>query len=49
MTNQEDANLQLSVRRLGIVMEPEPGNPVETGGVLNPGAAGAELALASPG
>jgi predicted GH43/DUF377 family glycosyl hydrolase len=25
------------MRRLGVVMEPEPGNPLEIGGVLNPG------------
>jgi len=26
------------LRRLGMIMEPEPGNPNEVGGVLNPGA-----------
>src|ERR1700730_2137383 len=31
------SNFQL--RRLGLVMEPEPGNPLEAEGVLNPGAA----------
>jgi len=29
----------LMLRRLGLVMEPEPGNPQESEGVLNPGAA----------
>jgi len=24
------------LRRLGLIMEPEPGNPLEVGGVLNP-------------
>ena len=28
----------LTLRRLGVVMEPEPGNPQESEGVLNPGA-----------
>ena len=26
------------LQRLGMIMEPEPGNPQEVGGVLNPGA-----------
>ncbi len=26
------------MKRLGMVMEPEPGNPMEVEGVLNPGA-----------
>ena len=26
------------LRRLGLIMEPEPGNPLETEGVLNPAA-----------
>ena len=26
------------LQRLGMIMEPEPGNPHEVGGVLNPGA-----------
>ena len=29
----------MRLRRLGLVMEPEPGNPQESEGVLNPGAA----------
>ena len=27
----------LNVKRLGVVMEPRPGDPMESGGVLNPG------------
>jgi len=29
----------LKLQRLGMIMQPEPGNPHEVGGVLNPGAA----------
>ena len=29
----------LRVQRLGVVMEPEAGNPMEAEGVLNPGSA----------
>lgn len=31
--------MSFQLQRLGIVMEPEPGNPHEIEGVLNPGAA----------
>ena len=30
---------EFRLRRLGVVMEPEPGNPLEADGVLNPAAA----------
>ena len=29
---------EFKLRRLGVVMEPEPGNPLEVEGVLNPAA-----------
>lgn len=40
MRNQRQPSLvgDFHLRRLGIVMEPEPGNPIEAGGVLNPAA-----------
>src|ERR1039457_7716675 len=33
-----DSMSGLKVQRLGMIMEPEPGNPYEVDGVLNPGA-----------
>src|SRR5438552_4079930 len=36
---QEAASTAFSVKRLGIIMEPEAGNPQEIEGVLNPAAA----------
>ena len=30
---------EFEVKRLGLIMEPEPGNPQEVGGVLNPAGA----------
>jgi predicted GH43/DUF377 family glycosyl hydrolase len=38
-TGQGDAMGGLQLKRLGVVMTPEPGNPNEVEGVLNPGAA----------
>jgi hypothetical protein len=34
----------LKLQRLGMIMEPEPGNPHEVEGVLNPGAVEALMA-----
>src|SRR5437867_881278 len=36
---KEEAVPPLQLQRLGVVMEPEPGNPMEAEGVLNPGVA----------
>jgi predicted GH43/DUF377 family glycosyl hydrolase len=38
-TEQDSANAPLQLHRIGVVMEPEPGNLLETGGVLNPASA----------
>ena len=34
-----NANVPFQLRRIGVVMEPEPGNPHEAEGVLNPAVA----------
>ena len=41
MNSQAPSNAEapLRLQRLGIVMEPEPGNPMEAEGVLNPASA----------
>lgn len=39
ITGQEIQACSLQLRRLGTVMEPEPGNPMEAEGVLNPASA----------
>lgn len=38
-SQQPCRSFQLALKRLGVVMEPEPGNPTEAEGVLNPAAA----------
>lgn len=35
----EDTSIPFALRRLGVIMQPEPGNPHETEGVLNPAVA----------
>ena len=39
MGEQRDASHPFQLQRLGVVMEPEPGNPLEAEGVLNPASA----------
>ena len=39
MSPTETASHPLQLQRLGVVMEPEPGNPLEVEGVLNPASA----------
>ncbi len=36
---QDIASHPIQLKRLGVVMEPERGNPMEVGGVLNPASA----------
>ena len=38
-SDQRTGEIPVRLRRLGVVMEPEPGNPMEEEGVLNPGTA----------
>src|SRR5258705_14020564 len=38
MTWREDGTSGVQLRRLGLLMEPQPGNPLEAEGVLNPAA-----------
>ena len=53
ITEQDIASHPFQLQRLGLVMEPEPGNPMEAEGVLNPASARARdwhlLSLSSVG
>ena len=39
LSEQGNASHRFQLQRLGVVMEPEPGNPMEVEGVLNPASA----------